>query len=221
MAQLSALPRACAHGRGPAAGRWPPLFARPPPAPGMGAGTPASTLLYRGPGMRLLRAMVRLKAFQAAGTIAAAAPLVLVASGGEVTPSLLAGAAVTATSAGAMAACTTWYGRRYVGQLELAKPEREDGEWKLKISTLDAWGKRVDSEVDVARVSPPLLGLEPDHRSAVLRQVMMPLTVRPLVPGSADSDQYLLSPRFGRVYDREAVLALLDGTHEAFKSKAE
>ena len=195
-------------------------------------------LMYRGPGMRLLRALVRLKVLQAMGTASTLCPIALMASGAEAPPGLLLGSVVTAASCGALAACTTWYGNRYVGELRLIPPQEtlKEGSatptanhqtaraalpWHLRVSTLDAWGKRVDTDVELLRVAPPLLGKDDAQRRAIFQQSLLPLTVRPLVPGTASDEQYLVSPRFGRVFDRESILAVLDGTHAGYEGRAE
>ena len=172
------LPAARLHGSPAAADAQPP----PPPADAGGAaaaqaaqrrrsaggGVPAAAdvpqpvstkvVLYRGRGMPLLRALVRLKVFQLAGVAALAIPINSVwATGGMAgTQALLASALVGGAG---FAASTLWYGsRRYVGELALL-PGQPGQPPRVRLSVLDFWGNREVCVGRVARVwwDPPCL----------------------------------------------------------------
>ncbi|KAI3438397.1 hypothetical protein D9Q98_000829 [Chlorella vulgaris] len=157
--------------------------------------------------MQLFRVLVRLKVFQLAGIAALAIPINTFLATGSVSGTQGVMAAALVVGAGA-ASTTLWYfSRRYVGELALLPAGQAGQPQRLRISVLDFWGHREDTDVPLQALIPPLQHLPEAGRRAMLQE--------PLLPVDVEGDrQYFLSVRYGRLVDPAALHALLSGQLE-------
>ena len=95
--------------------------------------------LFRGPWIKVIAFVVRIKVLQLVASGAAAFPLLLYLRGDSVEPGEVFGS-VLLTTFSTIASYMLWfYGRRYVGELAVVGSEDEP---YVRISVLDFWGQR-------------------------------------------------------------------------------
>lgn len=172
--------------------------------------------------MRPLRLLVRLKIFQLTGVAALAIPISSMIKHGSASglDTLIAAGLLTGS---AMAAATLWfYSRRYLGELSLLYPINNNNystdcninrssrpasssSIRIKLSVMDFWGKREDTEVDIERLVPPFKNLPLDA-------VMQIATTDALMPLKVHGDrQYIISLKYGHIMDRDVLWKLMEG----------
>ena len=108
---------------------------------------------------------------------------------------------------GGSAACSLalqYYASRYVGEMSLVSGTAGGAAVKVRLSTMDFWGHRVDTDVPVDDIVPPLADLPPGAVAEIASQMFLPLDV-------AGSHQHILSIRHGLVKDKPRLLAVLSG----------
>ena len=166
-------------------------------------------VLYRGPWLLPFRTLVRFKIFQLAGVAAGTVPLT--AAFNDAPMDALTLTAVVAVVGGS-AACSLalqYYASRYVGELSLVRrrdsfPKSDADERRVRLSTMDFWGARVDEDVRFEDVVPPLKDLPREALAEMATQMFVPLDV-------VGSRQHILSLRHGHLRDKERLFALLTG----------
>ena len=166
-------------------------------------------VLYRGPWLLPFRTLVRFKIFQLAGVAAGTVPLT--AAFNDAPMDTLTLTAVVAVVGGS-AACSLalqYYASRYVGELSLVRrrdsfPKSDADERRVRLSTMDFWGARVDEDVRFEDVVPPLKDLPREALAEMATQMFVPLDV-------VGSRQHILSLRHGHLRDKERLFALLTG----------
>ena len=166
--------------------RW-----RPPPPPA------AVRPLYLARGMPLLRAVTRLKLLHLGAAAAATAAATLAGHGATL-------AAATAGAAAGGAGAMTWLQARWVGALAVTAQG-------VRLSSLDARGRRADLLLPPGALVPPLAGLSSDDALKVLRGG--PAVLAFDVEGS--SKQFLIAPRSAAFVDAPALADLLAGREVA------
>jgi len=163
------------------------------------------TKLYRGAHIKTFRVLVRLKLAQLAAVGGLATPFLAIGAGEDVSSTLIAAAVAGGIGSAACAAALQYYASRYVGELALTRRPGETP--KLRVSTMDFWGARVDEHFTLSRVVPPLKGLSGDAKRTLAEQAFIPLDV-------IGARQYVLSLRFGELSHRAALFdALSAGEH--------
>ena len=176
----------------------------PPPA-GSSIGAPppppsaAVRPLYLSRGMPLLRAVTRLKLFHLGAVAAAAAAAMGALTGHEATL-----AAATAGAAAGGAGAMTWLQKRWVGALAVTR----DG---VRLSSLDAHGRRADLLLAPGVLVPPLTGLSSEDALKVL--CGGPAVLAFGVEGA--SKQFLIAPRSAAFIDARGLADLLAGREVA------
>ena len=138
-------------------------------------------------------------------------------------------AAGVAAVVGGAAACSLalqYYAARYVGEMSLVRVrvrargggggggEEEKGNQKkatavttmtlVRLSTMDFWGLRVDTDVDPGYLVPPLQNVPRELLAEMANQMFVPLDV-------VGSHQHILSLRHGDIRDKKRLFALLSG----------
>jgi len=158
----------------------------------------AAVRLYRGPHIKVFRLLVRSKLMQLGAAGGLATPLFLSAAGDDASGTLATAAVACGVGSAACAAAMQYYASRYVGELALVENGR-----KLRVSTMDFWGKRVDETFDVAtRVVPPLKGLSKREIEDMAQRIFIPLDI-------VGSRQFVVSLRHGDFSDREKLFDVL------------
>lgn len=164
----------------------------------------AAVRLYRGPHIKVFRLLVRSKLMQLGAAGGLATPLFLSAAGDDASGTLATAAVACGVGSAACAAAMQYYASRYVGELALVENGR-----KLRVSTMDFWGKRVDETFDIAaRVVPPLKGLSKREIDDLAGRVFIPLDI-------VGSRQFVVSLRHGDFFDREKLFDVLSAGEHA------
>ena len=175
-------------------------------APGNGA--VAKHVLYRGPWLLTFRTLVRFKVFQLMGVSSLVVPLTAVFSNEPVATGTAAAVAAVVGGAGACSLALQYYASRYVGELSMVRARGTkhgtNHRTRVRISTMDFWGHRVDKDFDPADVLPPLRDLPADALGEMASQMFVPLDV-------VGSHQHVLSLRHGDLKDKKRLFALLTG----------
>jgi hypothetical protein len=128
-----------------------------------------SCVVYWAPWLQFFRLLVRAMVLQLAAGGAAAAPLVALNTGHQLSGLEAVGAGALCVGASAASGALWYYSRRYVGQLAIVGD-------RVCISTLDFWGRRSDVQVPRHDIKPPFPGLTPEQlHVAVKLQPMVPL----------------------------------------------
>ena len=145
--------------------------------------------------------LVRFKLFQLSGAAAVAVPLAASASGEPLSAAATAGVGLLVAGAGAASGALAFFSRRYVGELSLlGVPPRS-----LQLSTLDFWGRRLDTRVPLSALVPPLApGGTPAALAVIAGSPFQHLDV-------TGDRQYIISLKYGTIVDRDALHALLRG----------
>lgn len=169
----------------------------------------AAVRLYRGPHIKVFRLLVRSKLMQLGAAGGLATPMFLSAAGDDASGTLATAAVACGVGSAACAAAMQYYASRYVGELALVENGR-----KLRVSTMDFWGKRVDETFDVAtRVVPPLKGLSKREIEDLAERIFIPLDI-------VGSRQFVVSLRHGDFFDREKLFDVLSAGEHARRFEA-
>ena len=150
--------------------------------------------------MPLLRAVARLKLFHLGAVAAAATALTGSLAGTDATL-----AAATAGAAAGGAGAMTWLQTRWVGEVSVPRAG------VVRLSTLDAAGRRRDADVPAASLVAPYAGLDAAAARAALAGGPGVLAVG--VEG--EFKQYLLAPRAAAVVDAAGLAEVLAGREAA------
>ena len=154
------------------------------------------------------RTLVRFKVFQLMGVSSLVVPLTAVFSNEPVATGTAAAVAAVVGGAGACSLALQYYASRYVGELSMIRARGTkhgaNHRTRVRISTMDFWGHRVDKDFDPADVLPPLRDLPADALGEMASQMFVPLDV-------VGSHQHVLSLRHGDLRDKKRLFALLTG----------
>ena len=176
---------------------------------------PAEThkrVLYRGPGLLPFRTLVRFKVFQLAGVGAASAPLSAALNDAPLSMTTCGAVAAVVGGSAACSLLLQYYASRYVGELSLLRGAR--GEAPLvRLSTMDFWGSRRDTDVRLDQIAPPLRDLPKQAYEDIASQTFVPLDVssRDSRGGGTVAKQHVLSLRHGELRDKKRLFDLLTG----------
>ena len=172
---------------------------RPSPSDGL-----ETRVLYRGPWLLTFRALVRFKVFQLMGSSAAIVPLVAYLNDDPLSAGTMAAVGGVLVGTAASSYALQFYAERFVGELSLVwkDPARPGG----GISTLDFWGNRVNEDVDVTSIVPPLRDASEDALHEMARAMFVPLELT-----GGPEKQHVLSLRHGELRDKTRLFKLLSG----------
>jgi hypothetical protein len=128
---------------------------------------------------------------------------------------------------GGSAACSfalQYYASRYVGELALLRgapsarepidAAKRDDCLLVRVSTMDFWGKRSDTDVRVSQITPPFAGLSRQAYADLASNLFVPLDVASRYfgrGGGAVAKQHVLSLRHGALKDKKRLFQLLTG----------
>jgi len=196
-------------------------------------------LLYKGPNVKLFRAIVRFKLLQVFSIGAVSTPLLLVFGGGGDGGNI---ENVTATTQMVFASASAFgaigcsfalqeFANRYVGELALLSSHSNsssntnnddnnntnsnstsgDGEKKLRISSMDFWGNRIETVVKYPEaVEAPLRNVPESSYGEVAEATFLPLDVY-LDEEKREKKQFMVSLRHGKLIDKKKLLDVLSG----------
>lgn len=167
-------------------------------------------VLYRGPWLLPFRTLVRFKVFQLAGVGAASAPLSAVLNDDPLSMTTCGAVAAVVGGSAACSLLLQYYASRYVGELSLLRDAR--GEALVRLSTMDFWGSRRDTDVRLEQIVPPLRDLPKRSYEELASQMFVPLDVSARGGGAgAVAKQHVLSLRHGELRDKKRLFDLLGG----------
>ena len=173
-----------------------------------GDGAIAKHVLYRGPWLLTFRTLVRFKVFQLMGVSSLVVPLTAVFNNEPVATTTTAAVAAVVGGAGACSLALQYYASRYVGELSMIRARGTkhgaNHRTRVRISTMDFWGHRVDKDFSPEDVVPPLKDLPAEALGEMAAQMFVPLDV-------VGSHQHVLSLRHGDLRDKKRLFALLTG----------
>ena len=198
--------------------------------------TTTTTILYKGPQVKLFRAVVRFKLLQVFSIGAVSTPMLLLFGGGEVGGGGDAAAVIEHASASTqmLFASASAFGaigcsfalqefsNRYVGELALlsssssSSPSNSsinsaDVERKLRISSMDFWGNRIETVVKYPDdVEAPMRNVPESSYSEVAESTFLPLDVY-LDEEKREKKQFMVSLRHGNLLDTKMLLDVLSG----------
>ena len=196
-------------------------------------------LLYKGPNVKLFRAIVRFKVLQVFSIGAVSTPLLLVFGGGDggnienvsATTQMLFASASAFGAIGCSFALQE-FANRYVGELALLSSLSNsssntnnddnnnnssnnstsgDAEKKLRISSMDFWGNRIETVVKYPEaVEAPLRNVPESSYGEVAEATFLPLDVY-LDEEKREKKQFMVSLRHGKLIDKKKLLDVLSG----------
>ena len=203
--------------------------------------TTTTTILYKGPQVKLFRAIVRFKLFQVFSIGAVSTPMLLLFGGGGVGGGSDAAAVIENASASTqmLFASASAFGaigcsfalqefsNRYVGELALlsssdssssssSSPRSSsitsaDVERKLRISSMDFWGNRIETVVKYPDdVDAPMRNVPESSYGEVAEATFLPLDVY-LDEEKREKKQFMVSLRHGNLLDKKMLLDVLSG----------
>lgn len=195
-------------------------------------------LLYKGPNVKLFRAIVRFKLLQVFSIGAVSTPLLLVFGGGDggienvsATTQMLFASASAFGAIGCSFALQE-FANRYVGELALLSSLSNsssttnnddnnnnisnnstsgDAEKKLRISSMDFWGNRIETVVKYPEaVEAPLRNVPESSYGEIAEATFLPLDVY-LDEEKREKKQFMVSLRHGKLIDKKKLLDVLSG----------
>jgi len=196
-------------------------------------------LLYKGPNVKLFRAIVRFKVLQVFSIGAVSTPLLLVFGGGDggnienvsATTQMLFASASAFGAIGCSFALQE-FANRYVGELALLSSLSNsssntnnddnnnnssnnstsgDAEKKLRISSMDFWGNRIETVVKYPEaVEAPLRNVPESSYGEIAEATFLPLDVY-LDEEKREKKQFMVSLRHGKLIDKKKLLDVLSG----------
>ena len=190
-------------------------------------------LLYKGPNVKLFRAIVRFKVLQVFSIGAVSTPLLLVFGGGDggnienvsATTQMLFASASAFGAIGCSFALQE-FANRYVGELALLSSHSNrssntnndnnnstsgDAEKKLRISSMDFWGNRIETVVKYPEaVEAPLRNVPESSYGEIAEATFLPLDVY-LGEEKREKKQFMVSLRHGKLIDKKKLLDVLSG----------
>ncbi len=196
-------------------------------------------LLYKGPNVKLFRAIVRFKVLQVFSIGAVSTPLLLVFGGGDggnienvsATTQMLFASASAFGAIGCSFALQE-FANRYVGELALLSSLSNsssntnnddnnnnssnnstsgDAEKKLRISSMDFWGNRIETVVKYPEaVEAPLRNVPESSYGEIAEATFLPLDVY-LGEEKREKKQFMVSLRHGKLIDKKKLLDVLSG----------
>jgi len=203
--------------------------------------TTTTTILYKGPQVKLFRAVVRFKLLQVFSIGAVSTPMLLLFGGGGVGGGGDAAAVIENASASTqmLFASASAFGaigcsfalqefsNRYVGELALlsssdsssssSSPSSNssitsvDVERKLRISSMDFWGNRIETVVKYPDdVEAPMRNVPESSYGEVAEATFLPLDVY-LDEEKREKKQFMVSLRHGNLLDKKMLLDVLSG----------
>ena len=153
---------------------------------------------------------MRFKVFQLAGVGAASAPLSAVLNDDPLSMTTCGAVAAVVGGSAACSLLLQYYASRYVGELSLLRDAR--GEALVRLSTMDFWGSRRDTDVRLEQIVPPLRDLPKRSYEELASQMFVPLDVLARGGGAgAVAKQHVLSLRHGELRDKKRLFDLLAG----------
>lgn len=196
-------------------------------------------LLYKGPNVKLFRAIVRFKLLQVFSIGAVSTPLLLVFGGGDggnienvTATTQMVFASASAFGAIGCSFALQEFANRYVGELALLSSHSNsssndddnddnnntssnstsgDGEKKLRISSMDFWGNRIETVVKYPEaVEAPLRNVPESSYGEVAEATFLPLDVY-LDEEKREKKQFMVSLRHGKLIDKKKLLDVLSG----------
>jgi len=198
--------------------------------------TTTTTILYKGPQVKLFRAVVRFKLLQVFSIGAVSTPMLLLFGGGGDAAAVIENASASTqmlfASASAFGAigCSfalQEFSNRYVGELALlsssdsssssSSPSSNssitsaDVERKLRISSMDFWGNRIETVVKYPDdVDAPMRNVPESSYGEVAEATFLPLDVY-LDEEKREKKQFMVSLRHGNLLDKKMLLDVLSG----------
>lgn len=195
-------------------------------------------LLYKGPNVKLFRAIVRFKLLQVFSIGAVSTPLLLVFGGGDggnienvTATTQMVFASASAFGAIGCSFALQEFANRYVGELALLSSHSNsssntnnddnnntnsnstsgDAEKKLRISSMDFWGNRIETVVKYPEaVEAPLRNVPESSYGEVAEATFLPLDVY-LDEEKREKKQFMVSLRHGKLIDKKKLLDVLSG----------
>lgn len=170
-------------------------------------------VLYRGPWLLPFRTLVRFKIFQLAGVGAVSAPLSAALNNDPMSTTTMTAVAAVVGGSAACSFALQYYASRYVGELALLRGANDDC-LLVRVSTMDFWGKRSDTDVRVSQITPPFAGLSRQAYADLASNLFVPLDVASRYfgrGGGAVAKQHVLSLRHGALKDKKRLFQLLTG----------
>ena len=197
-------------------------------------------LLYKGPNVKLFRAIVRFKLLQVFSIGAVSTPLLLVFGGGDggnienvTATTQMVFASASAFGAIGCSFALQEFANRYVGELALLSSHSNsssndddnddnnnnnssnstsgDGEKKLRISSMEFWGNRIETVVKYPEaVEAPLRNVPESSYGEVAEATFLPLDVY-LDEEKREKKHFMVSLRHGKLIDKKKLLDVLSG----------
>lgn len=127
-------------------------------------------VIYRCAWIRPIRLLVRLKVLQLCGVGAAMVPLSAELSNKAMNTTMVLVSSGVVVGAAVASLAMWYYSRRFVGELALVEDRT-----RLRVSTLDFWGRRQEEELDLASLIPPFSRRSTTTSDVVLRSSFVPL----------------------------------------------
>ena len=181
-------------------------------------------VLYRGPWLLPFRTLVRFKIFQLAGVGAVSAPLSAALNNDPMSTTTMTAVAAVVGGSAACSFALQYYASRYVGELALLRgapsarepidAAKKDDCLLVRVSTMNFWGKRSDTDVRVSQITPPFAGLSRQAYADLASNLFVPLDVASRYfgrGGGAVAKQHVLSLRHGALKDKKRLFQLLTG----------